>query len=201
MKGKNWTNEEVNKLSYMWGYFSIDEIAKKLNRTPTAITVKYKRLKLGSPYKRKNRFTARQVSDFLGVDIHTVTDYWIAKCGLRVNKKPYRKKSYHLIDYDDLMEWLEKNQGKWDSRKLKKFALYLEPKWLGNKRILDEYEPKRKNQKWTHREDLKLWFLFYKKYKTLNQIAQIMERTENGCERRLSRIRPYKNKKILVGVK
>lgn len=201
MKGKNWTNEEVNRLSYMWGYLTIDEISKKLNRTVTAIIAKYKRLRLGSPYKRKNRFTANQVAGLLGVDNHTVTDYWIEKCGLKARKEALRTKKFYLISYDDLMDWLEKNQDKWDSRKLKRFSLYLEPDWLRKKRFSDMIKPKRQRQKWTHSEDLKLLYLFYKKGRTLKQIAQLIERTICGCEHRLSRIRPYKNEKILVGAK
>lgn len=199
--GKNWTIEEMNYLTYQWGITSVNQIAKYLNRTPVAIMVKSKRMHLGSPYKRNNRFSARQVSNLLGVDIHTVTDYWIPKCGLKCRRMMMRNKEIkflHIIDYDNLMEWLGKNQDKWDSRRLKRFALKLEPEWLRQKRILDSYEPKRKNQKWTELEDKRLMDLFYRQGKTIKEITRIMERSFNSIERRLWRIRPYKAVKKLA---
>lgn len=195
---KNWADEEVRYLQFSWGFVSVKQIAKYLKRTPIAIVVKAKRRKLSSPYKGQARFTARKVADLLGVDIHTVTDYWVGKCGLKSRKMIMRfKKRMFLIDYDNLMDWLEKNQDKWDSRRFKRFTLMLEPEWLRGKRILDSYEPKRKNQKWNELEDLRLLNLFYNKRKKVKEISKIMERSYNGIERRLSRIRPYKKAKRL----
>ena len=76
--------------------------------------------------------------------------------------------------------------------------MILEPDWLRQKRILDSYEPKRKNQKWNELEDARLLALFYRERKTIKEIAEIMERSFNGIERRLSRIRPYIANKILA---
>ena len=189
---KNWAIEEMNYMYFNWGNFSIKQFARKFNRTEIAILIKSKRMRLGSPYKSRTRFSANQVADIMGVDIHAVTDYWIKKLGLKSYKKAYRNKQFHLINFDDLMSWLEKNQGKWDSRRFKRFALKIEPEWLRQKRILDSYEPKRKNQKYSRLEDLKLMDLYYRQGKDYKEIAKIMERSFDSVERRLSRIRPYK---------
>lgn len=196
---KNWTREEMNYLTYQWGIASVKQVAKYLNRTPVAIMVKSKRMHLGSPYW-KTKFTSHKLSHLLGIDQHTITDYWIPKCGLKCIRRLMRtrKKLFlYLIDYDDLMEWLEKNQDKWDSRRFKRFALKLEPEWLRQKRILDSYEPKRKMQKWTRLEDLQLLNLFYKKGKTIKEISRIMERSHAGVEHRLMRIRPYRKQELI----
>ena len=195
---KNWADEEIKYLQYEWGFISVNSIAKYLNRTPIAIVVKAKRLNLGSLYNIQTRFTAHKLSHLLGVDQHTITDYWIPKCGLKSKKRIMKfKKRMYLIDYDNLMEWLEKNQDKWDSRRFKKNTLKLEPEWLREKRILDSYEPKRKNQKWNKLEDLRLLNLFYNERKKIKEISKIMERSYNGVERRLSRIKPYKKVKAV----
>ena len=191
MRGKTWTKKDENYLYYDWGESTVKNLAQKLNRTPLAIILKAKRLNLGSPYWR-TKFTAHKLSHLLGVDQHTITDYWISKYGLKAKKRIMKfKKRMYLIDYDNLMEWLEKNQDKWDSRRFKKFALILEPDWLKEKRILDSYEPKRKNQKWNRLEDTRLLNLFYGERKTIKEISEIMERSYNGIEKRLSRVRPY----------
>ncbi len=193
MRGRTWTKEEENYLNFIWGESTIKNIAQKLNRTSIAVIIKAKRRNLGSLYNRQTRFTAHRLSHLLGVDQHTITDYWISKCGLKAKKRIMKfKKRMYLINYDNLMEWLERNQNKWDSRKLKRFALILEPEWLRQKRILDGYEPKRKNQKWNRLEDLRLLALFYKERKKIKEISEIMERSYYSIERRLSRIRLYK---------
>ena len=68
----------------------------------------------------------------------------------------------------------------------------IEPGWIKQKRILDSYEPKRKNQKYSRLEDLKLMDLYYRQGKDYKEIAKIMERSHDSVEHRLSRIRPYK---------
>lgn len=190
---KNWTEEEIKHLRWEWGFSSVENIAKHLNRTQIAVVLKAKRLDLGSPYSRRTRYTARKVSDLLGVDIHTVTDYWVGKCGLKAKKPVMKfKRQMFLIEYDNLMTWLQRNQDKWDSRKVKRLALIFEPEWLRRKRVLDSYEPKRKNYKWNKQEDLQLLKLFYEGRKSYKEIAEIMERSHDSVERRLSRIRAYK---------
>ncbi len=191
---RNWTREEMNYMTYEWGIATVESIARYLGRTPVAVIVKSKRLGLGSPY-RKTKFTSHRLSHLLGIDQHTITDYWVPKCGLKCRRMEMRYKKgkfLQIIDYDNLMEWLQKNQDKWDSRRFKRFALKIEPEWLRQKRILDSYEPKRKYQKWTRMEDLRLLDLFYKKRKTMKEISLIMERSYNSIDHRLSRIRPYK---------
>lgn len=188
MRGKTWTKKEMNYLYLNWGFFTIKQFAKKFNRTETAILIKAKRMKLGSPYKNISRFSARQVADIMGVDLHAVTDYWIKKCGLKSSKKPYRNRSFCLIEYDNLISWLEHNQDKWDSRRITKDIFLLKPLWLRAKKEKDNKLPKSRYKKWTHEEDNKLRFLYYKKKMNFYQISRILGRSFSGIEHRLLRL-------------
>lgn len=195
---KNWTIEEIKYMQFSWGFVTVKSISKHLKRTPVAVALKAERLNLGSPYSRSTRFTAQKLAKLLGVDIHTITDYWIKKCGLKARRTVMKfKKAMYLTDLDNLMDWLQRNQDKWDSRRVKRFALIIEPEWLRNKRILDSYEPRRKKQKWNKFEDLRLLDLFYKKRKKVKEIAEVMGRSYSAAEHRLSRVRPYKKVGIL----
>jgi len=46
---EDWTTTELTYLDESWSYKTIKTIAKKLNRTETAVILKAKRLGLGSP--------------------------------------------------------------------------------------------------------------------------------------------------------
>jgi transposase len=201
MRGKNWTKEEIRYLDENWGVFPLETLSRHLGRTKTAIIVKSKRLKLGGDYNSGEYLSARQVSKMLGVDDHTVTDYWVKKCGLKVSFKRMRHRKMHLISYEDLLIWLKNNPDKWDSRRVKHLGLGMEYDWLKEKRLLDSYRPRRRLQKWTQEEISRLKF-YFKEGKKIREIAELMERTDNGVEHKLSRIDIWGNsyKKQLVKV-
>jgi cyanophycinase-like exopeptidase len=154
MRGKNWTAAEIEYLEDSWGEKTITQIAKRLGRTVTAIALKSKRLGLTGQLNTGNLMSARYVSNLMHVDIHAVTDYWIAKCDLKAKKQIVRnKKLIFVIKFDDLILWLKANQDKWDSRRLETYELGMEYDWLKKKRESDRQLPVRRFQKWTRQED------------------------------------------------
>ncbi len=185
---KYWTDEETEKLHELWGYKTIPQIAKILGRTENAITVKYKRLGLEAPSKAGETMTANEAAALLKIDIHTITDRWIAKHGLKAKKKAIRgKKEIWMIKHSDLITFLKENQNRWDSRRLEIYALGSEPQWLKDKRARDSCKVLKISQKWTPEEDARAIFLFKQGY-TYKQIAEQLQRTRDGVERRLSRL-------------
>ena len=186
---RNWTPEEYQYLEENWGKYTIPQLAKKLNRSNQAVRIKIVRRGLGRAVNNANCLNARQTSDLMGVDIHTVTDYWIAKCGLKSKlKAPYGEKNQYFIDFEDLIKWLKNNQNLWDSRKIEIYALGKEFDWLVHKRKSDIKIPKRRFQKWTANEDAVLIKLFKTGKYTYKQIGEAINRSENSVERRISRL-------------
>jgi hypothetical protein len=186
---RDWTKEEIEQLQDLWGPKTIPQIAKIMGRTNNAIKVKSSRLGLGAYKDSSEYLSAQQVSSLLGVDSHTVTNYWIPKCGLKCRKIALLgKKKFKYIRMDNLLRWLEHNQDKWDSRRVELYALGVEPEWLKAKRKADMKLPARKAQKWTREEDKRLIFLFKTGNYTIAQIAEQMGRTLPGIEHRLSRL-------------
>ena len=183
-----WTDKELEYLEDKWGITSVKTICKNLGRTEVAVIVKAKRLGLGSPYRSGEYITANQIAKMLKVDVHTVTDYWIAKCGLKGNKRAMRSQEMYLIKIENLKKWLELNQDKWDSKKLDSYELGEEPKWLQDKRFKDLNIPKRKFQKWTDAEDSQLISL-YKLGFIQKEIAKRLNRSDNAIQRRVSRLK------------
>ena len=98
--GKNWTASELDYLHEVWGEKTIPEIAKKLGRSINAVRIKAGRSGHFGQMWSGEMMTARKVSELLGVDIHTVTDWWIGKCGLKAKKKTTRRKQTKNYNYN-----------------------------------------------------------------------------------------------------
>lgn len=188
--GKKWTEEDINILEYLWGYNNISSIAKKLGRSHNAVRLKIKRLKLGCFKNAGEYLNANQWANILGVDIHTVTDYWIKKLGLKGKKfNPSGESKYKqtFIRHNDMICFLKKNQNIWDSRRVELYAFGPEPQWLKNKREADKLMPKRRLQKWTAYEDGRLIVLYRKGY-ILSDIAKELNRSHAAVNHRASRL-------------
>ena len=185
--GKEWTQEQIEFLSDNWGYKPVPWIAEKLSRPFNGVILKAKRLELGACTSAGELMTARAVSNLMSVDIHTVTDYWIPK-GLKAQKKAMRAvKKMTMINFNDLLKWLKKNQDKWDSRRVELFVLGGEPDWLKAKRKLDEKNTLKGCIKWSPVEDQTAIALFKQGF-TIQQIADRISRTHSGVEHRISRL-------------
>nr|WP_315022948.1 hypothetical protein [uncultured Aminipila sp.] len=187
-QAKNWSREETEQLKEWWGYKTIPQIAKLLGRTETAIIVKYKRLGLGAPTSAGELLTGRATAETLGVDIHTITDYWIPKLGLKAKKKAFRGiKKMWMIHIDDLMKFLKANQDKWDSRRVELYSLGSEPIWLQEKRKQDRTNTMKTGKKWTPLEDAKAINLFKQGFNYV-EIGKELNRTREAVEHRMSRL-------------
>lgn len=186
--GRIWTEKEIEYLRENWGEKTIPQLAKNLNRTTDAIKIKSQRIGLGAQTESGELMTARAVSQLMGVDVHTVTDYWIPKCGLRgKSQNLLHTGKATLIKFSDLLVWLEKNQDKWDSRKLDYLALGYEYDWLVKKRESDRNLPARKAQKWTAAEDAQLVHLVRRGVKYAD-IGERLNRSFCAVEHRAHRI-------------
>lgn len=188
MGGKNWTPEQISYLQENWGEKTIPQIAKALGRSSDAIAIKSNRLGLGNQMDSGSLLNARRVSYLLGVDVHAITDYWIPKCGLKGKKQNIRNnRKQTVIRFDDLLDWLKKNQDKWDSRRVEKYALGMEYDWLIKKRGEDQSKSKRKSQKWTPYEDAQAIKLFQAGM-TYQQIGKELDRSMASVEHRIHRL-------------
>lgn len=186
---KPWTPKEYEYLEENWGRFTIPQLAKKLNRTENAVKIKIFRRGLGRAVENANCLNANQLSDLMKIDSHTVTDYWIPKCGLKAKRKaPHGERKQWFINMESLLSWLEENQDKWDSRKVEKFAFGLEPEWLVRKREIDKTLPARKLQKWTEVEDNKAIILFKTGLYTYKQIGDMLGRSTSSVKHRICRL-------------
>ncbi len=175
---RKWTKEEETLLSDLWGTKPIETIAKSMKRTVFSLKVKAVRMGLG-PMVRNNYdvITVPDMCDLLHVTRDRITTTWV-NLGLNLkSKKLTNNKSYYVVTWNDLMEFLENNQNEWDSRLIEKNMLGFEPEWLKEKRIRDNKENPLWYRKWTEEEITEAENLF-KAGKNYFEIAEIVNRSE-----------------------
>lgn len=128
MGKRTWTREQVETLREFWGSRTYSYIANKTGHTETAVRLKAKRMGLGPVKDASEYMCAREVARMMGIDVHTVTDYWIKKLGLRCRRiKGKNRTLWILIRHNDLMEFLREHEELWDSRRIEPYALGMEP--------------------------------------------------------------------------
>jgi len=176
--GRKWTKEEEILFQEIWGTKSIESVAKELKRTVFSLKVKAVRMKLG-PMIRNNSdvITVSDMVDLLGVSRDRIANTWI-NLGLKVKNKKLTKKSFcYVIEWEDLLEFLENNQNEWDSRCVEEHMLGIETEWLKQKRNRDRLENPLWYRKWSESEIMKAESLF-KMGKDYSEIAKTINRSE-----------------------
>lgn len=182
-------DEETRYIEDHWGNIPLRSIKKKCQkRTMDGIIGKARRLNLRGVSKSGESLNISQIAKMFGVDRKTIKNKW-KNAGLKIIRRVLRtRKEYLLVQYSDLLDWLESHTELWDSRKLGFFALGVEPDWLTAKRNQDNNIPKRAFQNYSKEEDSQIWYLSVHGY-TPVQIADLMGRSKLSVMRRLDRIR------------
>lgn len=184
---KAWTKEEMKILEEKYGILSFEAIGRKLGRTPEAIQVKAKRMKLGGIFNASEYLTARELARALNADNKTIAR-WIEKHGLEATLKKIGLKGYFWrIKLNSFWKWAKNHQDmiKWPKMEIN--ILGKEPKWVKAAREKDAAKPTRQTTNWTSSEDSYLK-MYWELGKTSKEIADILNRTIPGIQKRAKRI-------------
>ena len=185
-RNKNWSTQEDNYLKEYWTNKTLNSLAKNLNRSTGSVFARAKKLKLGGMHV--NRVSINMICNIMQLEAHTVRR-WINDHGLKATKITTNKHKRWHINIDDLLDWLEKNQDRFDSRRLEYMALGSEPIWLREKKKKDIKEGNNFALKyWTDSEveNLRMMFRQGKSYK---EIARKLGRTTSSISQKLVRIK------------
>lgn len=192
---RRWTEKDDEYLVRNYGIKKLSSIAKKLGRTEQAVEKRVGRLGLGGVRAHIANFTSYELAEALGVDPTTV-HRWVEQQGL-----PYRmirKESVNIltIEVDKFWKWASTHKRLLNFNRIEKGILIPEPAWVHEQRKIDcAQRPKHEGRPWTEEEDERLWNLFYQKGLTQREIGKLIGRSENGVQRRLTRIRCQRKNK------
>ncbi len=179
---RSWSSEEENELCELWGYISVEAIARKLKRTPKSIIERAAFLNLGPMIKNNlDVLTVSDITELLKVSNEKIKRSW-TKLGLKlVKKKMTQNRFYYVVKLDDFIEFLKNNQNEWDSRNLEKNILGYEDAWLKEKRKRDYLENPIYYKRWTEEEKNYAINLF-KINKSYKEIALRLNRSEESIK-------------------
>ena len=181
---KPWSDAEKEYLEDNWGVKTLFGISRQLCRTEKAVHAETRKLRLGASTKADEYLTASQVAKLLNVRRRTVY-YWIQHGNLKARHICLVfKRKFWMIRHENLWGWLEKNQDRFDSRKINEMELGYEPQWFQQKRLNDQMIPNR-NKRWT---TLQVQQILVNKGMDLQDIADLMGRTYNSIKMKFSRL-------------
>ncbi|WP_442637672.1 DNA-binding protein [Rossellomorea marisflavi] len=191
MGHKRWTDSEIDYLKENVGYRRVADIAQTLNRTETAVMLKFKRLGIGKTKNVAGRVTCGELASLFSIDRNTVKS-WVNKHGLPANRKVTSlKMRYNLISPEEFWEWAYHNRERMDFQKLEKNALPPEPEWVASERMNPTYK-KRQYRDWTTNEDT-LLASYIDQGLSYREIGIRLNRTELSVSKRYSRIKELKD--------
>ena len=182
-----WTEKDIQYLQNRIGKYSLEKIAKKLNKTPKAVAIKAKRLGMGAINYLSDDVTARELGRAVGVDGKTIIR-WVNNKGLKaVKKKLSLKREFWRININDFWEWAEKNKDSIKWSRFEKNALGKEPCWVREARKQYLEKPQNMDRKWNKEQD-KILKMYWDVGKTPEEIGTILNRSSTSIKRRAHRI-------------
>lgn len=192
--GKRWTAEELDYLKEMWGVKSITAIMQHLGRSKNAIMVMQQRLKLG-PYLENGEYvTFNQFWHAIGKESSSYSytlDRWVRN-GFPLKRKKLDTKVCKVVYIEDFWKWAEQHKEMIDFYEMPPLALGKEPDWVKTARQAS-YANQKKTTPWTIAEDQQLVDMLKTYRYHLDEIANILGRSEGAVKRRIHDIStPYR---------
>lgn len=184
--GKKWRLEEFRYLKNNWGEKSIKAIAKKLNRSTTAIQIKANRLKLRRLTEYGEYITFNQFLNLMNKPTYLKYDKKLINAVFPLKTITIINKKIKVLYMSDFWKWLEKHKHLIDFQYTEKGTLGLEPDWVYYKRDADkraaEYNVK---GKWSEAEDNRLKAMLSQFNYGYREISINLKRTEGAIKRRM----------------
>lgn len=186
---KQWTQEEKDLLTDMWGSFSVNNIARRLGRSADAVVSRARKMDLGpalmaSPDPSLNSVYCAIYGSRAQGDYNL--QRWI-RHDLPYKNFRVRKNTFRTINLEAFWIWAEQHKELLDFSRFEKNLLGPEPAWVDVKRKAD-YESRHAtqphNKPWEAREDLTLKRMLARGGYTWTQIAAEVHRNEGACRRR-----------------
>ena len=206
-----WSIDEMEFLNEKWGILNLDTIAQKLNRSRNSVLLKAHQMSLREQVAANGVYlTPNDISDILGINIRTLYS-WIWNGSLGHRKFKVGKKRKYQIAVENLCEFIEKHQDKWNSQKAdiiqikSYYASYFIarndtmtirgeiPEWMVEKIERDKYGFREYLKPWTTKEELKLLQMAEQKH-TYKEICIKLDRSIESVKAKLHLLYKQENR-------
>ena len=176
MAGRQWSEDELQKLEKWNGTCTCATMARRLGRSPEAVSKKMQRLGLLGFRQATDLLTSFQIQKTFGIQYRTLL-YWSEKKGLRLEKK----ENHLIVRQKDFYDFLKAHPDDWDARKVVDDSIFMNREWFLEKRRQDR---NRKKRGWT-RDEVGHLIICYRKGIPVSQIAKEMGRTESSVKNKM----------------
>lgn len=177
--------KDIQMIKDQLGSQSLSTIARRLNRSITALEVKITRMGLSHTKSYTGMLTAGELATILKIDRNTVMQ-WIHNHDLDSQQRITRnKKKFTFINIDDFWSWAENNTRKIDFSKIEPGTLLPEPEWVAEERKTPRQVTNYKS--WTKQEE-RLVLEWHCCGKTLAEIADMLGRTRESIRKKIKRL-------------
>jgi hypothetical protein len=182
---RNWTSQEIAYVRENVGFQKIPTIARNLERTPTSVELKIKRLGLSNTKSFTGQLTVHELANLLGIDPKSVK-LWIDHHGLKCTKKVTRNtKKFYFVKPEDFWNWSYQNKERVDFSKIEHHTIVPEPEWV-------EHERRNKREvnykAWTTKE-VSMLVELVSIGSTFTEIGRKLNRSKISIQRKYERIR------------
>ncbi|MCI2256054.1 helix-turn-helix domain-containing protein [Domibacillus sp. PGB-M46] len=184
--GKRWTEKDLYFLQKRVGNCSLSAIARQLDRSETAVSLKLKRMGLGNTKHATGLLTGSELAKALNVDRKTVYN-WVQFYGLEaISRITCCERKFHLIDVHSFWNWAKHNQQKIDFSLIEKHALPPEPDWVEEARNTPAGKTIKTYTRWTTKE-VELLLKWREDGWSFDEIGKKLNRSRISVERRYAR--------------
>lgn len=126
-----WTAEEISTLEEMTSKYPLPTVARKLNRSVSAVFLKQQRLGIGGLRQNSDMITRNTLSKILGVENRTIKS-WEEK-GL----KSIKKKPYIMYRHQDIINYMRDHLEDWNAARITDDSLFMRFDWYQEKKKHD----------------------------------------------------------------
>ena len=188
-QARQWTREEEERLAEEWGMYSIGTLAKRFERSESAIKERASRLKLGPHLKASDLISVNEFYQAFGyVSTENYKHANLKAAGFPTHRHRVQNNSFEMVDIEEFWEFAEKNRHLFDFSRLEEYTFGIEPEWVKAKRAEDwkrRMMVKPTHAAWTEAEDRELRDLLRQHRYTYPEIAQRLYRSEGAIQRRM----------------
>lgn len=189
-QARQWTREEEERLAEEWGMYSIGTLAKRFERSESAIKERASRLRLGPHLKASDLISVNEFIKTTGyTGGYTYRLNLLKAAGFPTHRHRVQNNSFEMVDIEEFWEFADKNRHLFDFSRLEENILGIEPEWVKVKRAEDwkrRMMVKPHNAAWTEAEDRELRDLLRQFRYTYPEIAQRLHRSEGAIQRRVN---------------
>lgn len=188
--GRKWRVEEIDYLRRNWGRVSVATIAKNVHRDVSGVVQKAHRLRLPPVYNNSEDVSLADFCRATGISRDRVLGTLAPKHGFPLLSKKYGKMQYyHYVDFESILDWMERHQVLYDATEIEDGFFVPEPDWLRAKRRADREDKdslaREATRRWWTIQEIDHAKLLRKMGYSIEQIAEKLGRTPSAVRMKL----------------